>query len=351
MHPKAFVRVPQALNFIFATATIVVAMFEFFSLPPFFDLLDDQSLLNYTAFENDPRADKEEIRRFMDAPILANALFYFFMCVWLRFRGLSYVLSGFVAIIFFLFFLVHFIAVNTFDWKYSNSRIMNIYVQTAGITASLVANIVVLRLKKGGKMVFNFKTSKKSQEHGDEVKIVIPPSHWLSIVWNFIALFIPVFLCLVIWFFRMYMSFACFSTTYDILIFCEITQQVQCYPCDGCTTAIINSCTQSSNRSSLFHCLSPMYEVDAAKGAICLFNYNVGWFTFILAFAYIGGLFFFLLTFMKGITNWVLLGSYKVYVWAARHCHAWKTHKRRRQRAGSYPKPLEPSVSLIQDDN
>eukprot|EP00118_Oscarella_pearsei_P010075 m.60112 g.60112 ORF g.60112 m.60112 type:complete len:104 (+) comp34917_c0_seq1:44-355(+) len=74
MHPKAFVRVPQALNFIFATATIVVAMFEFFSLPPFFDLLDDQSLLNYTAFENDPRADKEEIRRFMDAPILANAL-------------------------------------------------------------------------------------------------------------------------------------------------------------------------------------------------------------------------------------------------------------------------------------
>eukprot|EP00118_Oscarella_pearsei_P010076 m.60117 g.60117 ORF g.60117 m.60117 type:complete len:61 (+) comp34917_c0_seq2:44-226(+) len=59
MHPKAFVRVPQALNFIFATATIVVAMFEFFSLPPFFDLLDDQSLLNYTAFEVITQHDKQ----------------------------------------------------------------------------------------------------------------------------------------------------------------------------------------------------------------------------------------------------------------------------------------------------
>ncbi|XP_065842834.1 uncharacterized protein [Oscarella lobularis] len=345
MRPDALSWIPRSLNFVFASGTVVVALFEFFSLPPFFDLVNDQSLLNYTAFENDPRKDKGQIRRFMDAPILANAVFYFLLCVWLRFRSYSYVLSIFIVLIYFFFFLVHFIADETFNWKYSNSRLRGVYFQTAAVAASLVANIIVLRLRKGGKMVFNFKTplpkAKRSSDE-EEMKVIIPPNHWLSILWNFVALFIPVFLCLIVWFFRMYMSFACFSSSSDILIFCEVSQQVQCYPCGSCTTSGINSCSMT-NRSSIFHCLSPMADINADKGAICLFNYNVGWFTFLLVFAFIGGLFFFLLTFMKGITNWVLLGGYRLYVSCLRRHHAWKTSRRRNT-------PLHPSVNLIQEE-
>ena len=114
----------------------------------------------------------------------------------------------------------------------------------------------------------------------------------LAVLWNFIALFLVLSLCLLSWYSRLYTSWACVTDSNDILIFCQFTNQVhgmaslslsfslslslslslnecsfviifqiQCYRCEEavrCTN--LEQCVQGD--PSPYHCLTPLYTVN-----------------------------------------------------------------------------------------
>ena len=48
----------------------------------------------------------------------------------------------------------------------------------------------------------------------------------LAVIWNFIALYLVLSLCILSWYSRLYTSWACVTDSNDILIFCQFTNQV-----------------------------------------------------------------------------------------------------------------------------
>ena len=46
------------------------------------------------------------------------------------------------------------------------------------------------------------------------------------IVWNIFALFLVLTLCMLLWFARLYRSWACVKGNYDVLLLCQFTSQV-----------------------------------------------------------------------------------------------------------------------------
>lgn len=48
----------------------------------------------------------------------------------------------------------------------------------------------------------------------------------LVIIWNFIALYLVLGLCLLIWFSKLYQSWACVHHSGDILLMCQFTNMV-----------------------------------------------------------------------------------------------------------------------------
>lgn len=48
----------------------------------------------------------------------------------------------------------------------------------------------------------------------------------LAVIWNFIALYLVLSLCILSWYSRLYTSWACVTDSNDILLFCQFTNQV-----------------------------------------------------------------------------------------------------------------------------
>ena len=48
----------------------------------------------------------------------------------------------------------------------------------------------------------------------------------MLILWNFVALYLVLSLCLLTWYSRLYTSWACVTDTEDILLMCQFTNQV-----------------------------------------------------------------------------------------------------------------------------
>jgi hypothetical protein len=160
-----------------------------------------------------------------------------------------------------------------------SSRARGILLMVAAITASLVANAVVISWKKQ-KLFFEFKASRKdvhrltrltvlgaSHDYGPASlgestdsgqHVIIRKNAWVSVLWNVIALSIISCLCLIIWFSRMYMSYGCFSSLDEVLLLCQITTEVECYPCSECTSDGIAEC----GNGTMFYCLSQMPTMD-----------------------------------------------------------------------------------------
>jgi hypothetical protein len=238
------------------------------------------------------------------------------------------------------FVLINYVAHSYFDWDYFSTRIRGVWLTICSITVSVVVNLVVYAWSRK-KLFFEFKPPEKdvqlaavsymanndsrnteSQSVVGDKQNVVQTNKWVSVLWNAIALFVIIFICLLIWFSRMYMSYCCFSSRNEIMTLCEMTNEVQCYPCSKCISNAIHNC--SMDKLSQFHCLSPMDEVDQSKGAICIFNYNVGLFTFILVFAYIGGVYFLFFNITRAITNYFIDWVYQRYIWCLRRYHKWK---------------------------
>ena len=87
----------------------------------------------------------------------------------------------------------------------------------------------------------------------------------VAILGNIIGLYSVLTLCFFIWFTRLYVSWACIDDIVDVLLLCQLTNQIQCYSCSNedafhCVDAGLAECVQHP-AGEPFHCLSPFYTI------------------------------------------------------------------------------------------
>lgn len=88
----------------------------------------------------------------------------------------------------------------------------------------------------------------------------------MAIIGNIIGLYSVLTLCFFIWFTRLYVSWACIESSYDFLLLCQLTNQIQCYACTNteayqCVDEGLAECVKHPNIDP-FHCLSPSFAMD-----------------------------------------------------------------------------------------
>ena len=88
----------------------------------------------------------------------------------------------------------------------------------------------------------------------------------VAILFNILALYVVLTLCFFIWFSRLYDSWACIQGAADILLLCQLTNQIQCYQCgsedaDQCHDIGLADCVDHLEAEP-YHCLSPLYTID-----------------------------------------------------------------------------------------
>ncbi len=88
----------------------------------------------------------------------------------------------------------------------------------------------------------------------------------VAIIGNVIGLYSVLTLCFFIWFTRLYVSWACIESSYDFLLLCQLTNQIQCYSCEnaGVSNCVDKDLVECVKHPSIepFHCLSPTYTMD-----------------------------------------------------------------------------------------
>lgn len=276
---------------------------EFIKNPPYFDAYGDASTQNNLPeglFETDPRnINREQALRLMDFPILAMLFAYFGVCWWLKFQGLAWILTACITLVLLCFFVVNFWATDLFDWRSYKPRMKGLETQVFTITLSITATFMVLFYKRR-KMPFKFKAT-----------LPIRPFGKIHVFCNFAVIFVIVYFCLMMWFSKLYVSWAYFNNYKEVLELCQSTNMVQCYPCDKPDFDGMKECVKEKHQ--LFHC----QDVQKEQGAFCLFNYNLSVFVFLTVFAYVGGLVVFLSNFFKIVIHYTFRAIFLFIHW----CH------------------------------
>eukprot|EP00794_Sanderia_malayensis_P001086 gene1086-427_t len=289
----------QFFHFLLSMAYLWAGVVEFVRNPPFFDAYGDATAsidLPRGFFQNDPRSTESGILRLMDLPILSILVVYQCVCVWLRYKGLSWFLTANITATFLIFWIVNFWSKKHFEWKHYSSRMNGLGLQVASIALSATTVFMVIFYKRK-KFPFKFRSSLSSKQNT-----------WVHIVWNFLATYLVIFSSLMIWFIKLYASWACFNSTVEIMQLCSTTSQVQCYPCSECRSSALRQCVKS-DKVQVFSC-SSRFPSSAKQGAFCTFNFNMSIYGFLLTFAYIGGLCVFLSTFLRVAGHYLARGMY-----------------------------------------
>lgn len=270
----------QVVHFLIAMGFLWAGVVEFIRNPPYFDAYGDAATLNdlpIGLFETDPRnINREQSLRLMDLPILFMLLSYFVVCWWLKFKGLSWILTACITLVLLCFFFVNFWASDLFDWRYYRPRMRGLETQVFTLSLALTTTYVVLFYSRK-KMPFKFKST-----------LPIRPFGKIHVFCNFAAMFVIVYFCLIMWFSKLYVSWSCFKNYKEVLLLCQSTTMVQCFPCNSCDPDGLKSCV--SEQHKMFHCQGVLKD----QGAFCIFNYNLSVFVFLTVFAYVGGLVVFL---------------------------------------------------------
>lgn len=116
------------------------------------------------------------------------------------------------------------------------------------------------------------------------MKMLTP--HTLLVTWNLFVLTLLLSLCLLIWFSRLYTSWACVRSVNEVLLLCQFTvlvrsvlhnvrqslptvlQQVQCWPCPDAADCVgVDVCVVGGNTP--YHCMSPL---PMANGGVKVIN-------------------------------------------------------------------------------
>ncbi|XP_031549201.1 uncharacterized protein LOC116286767 [Actinia tenebrosa] len=296
----------QIIHFLIVIGYLWAGLVEFIRNPPFFDAYGDAATRNSLPeglFENDPRTlDKLQSLRLMDLPIFFMVLAYFGVCVWLKFKGLSWLVTVCITLSVLCFFFVNYWAYIYFDWRYFPTRNLGLDFQVVTIALSATCIFMVIFYERK-KMPFKFKPT-----------LPIKPLGKIHVIANFIPCFLIIFTCLIMWFSKLYQSWACFKNHEDVMSLCERTTMVQCYPCDTCTPDGLKKCVK--DRHQMYHCLSDLMNVvKKTEGSFCLFNYNISIYTFLTVFAYVGGLVVFLSTFYRIVMHYFFRLSFLIIGW------------------------------------
>ncbi|KXJ27774.1 uncharacterized protein LOC110233584 [Exaiptasia diaphana] len=293
------------LHFLTVLGFLWAGIVEFIRNPPFFDAYGDAATRNSLPeglFENDPRTlDKSQSLRLMDLPILFILIAYASVCCWLKFKGLSWLLTGCFTLTILCFWMVNYWAYKFFDWRYFPSRNLGLDVQVLTIALSATCIFMVLFYERK-KMPIKFKSS-----------LPVRPLGKIHIASNFLAIYLVTFTCLILWFSKLYVSWACFKNHDDVMSLCERTTMVQCYPCNSCNTTGLKKCVKDKHK--MYHCLSYIEDVSKKKGSFCIFNYNISIYTFLTVFAYVGGLVVFLSTFYRIVMHYFLRLVFLIIHW------------------------------------
>lgn len=302
----------QILHFGIVMFYLWAGLVEFINNPPFFDAYGD-ALVNLNKlpqgiFTNDPRKRQTGNLRLMDLPILLMLLGYGGVATWLKYQGLAWLLTLSISIAFIFFWVVNFWAQDAFDWRYYSSRMSGLELQVSALALSCT-NILMVLFYKRRRLPFKFKSSLPIQRLGT-----------LHLLFNFCAIYLIMFTSMLMWFTKMYISWACFKDQDELLDLCQVTNQVQCYPCAKCSEEGINQCYKDKIDDILFSC-NTKYPKTAKEGAFCIFNYNMSTVEFLTIFAYIGGLCVFLSNFIKLVGHYILRVLFIAYEWILKRCN------------------------------
>lgn len=298
---KWFKFICQLLHAAIALGFVVVGIIEFINKRPFFDALAHHELPEQL-FHREFLGAENAYRRFMDAPILLFFIFYFGVCAWNRFTGKSsWLMTIALSSTTLIYLYINLWNQHDFNWKYFISRFNGIFIQvyTMSFTMALVLTVF---LAKRRRLPFKFKAHFPLYTYSTA-----------HVIWNLIALFVVMSTCLVFWISRLYISWVCVESLWKISLLCQVTPEVQCYLCDQCIDSELKRCAANVSNVPL-HCYHPISTSIADKSAFCTFNYNIGVFTFITVFAYVGGLWVFLHGFLSALLHYtVILGKYILY--------------------------------------
>lgn len=276
---------------------------EFFMEEPLFDILggpgSPRPSLPIKAFNVSSNINSHVFDRLMDLPVLTLFVVYFLTLVWLKLRGyLAWIMTGCMVLAMFLVVAVNGgLATGLLNWRWLTQRAIIIVLDVLILSFGWTAVVMVLLLIRGW---FPFKTMKTTP--------VTRTDKAVAIIGNIIGLYSVLTLCFFIWFTRLYDSWACIDDIYDVLLLCQLTNQIQCYPCANedafeCVDAGLAECVKHPDGEP-FHCLSPFYTISNPHG-FCVFNYNIGFFTIVTVFAYVGGIYFFCRTIFKALLKCV----------------------------------------------
>lgn len=309
-------KILQVIHFGIVMFYLWAGLVEFINNPPFFDAYGDAlaglNKLPEGIFTNDPRQRQAGNLRLMDLPILLMLLGYAGVATWLKYQGLAWLLTCSISLAFLFFWVVNFWAQNAFDWRYYSSRMSGLELQVSALALSCT-NILMVLFYKRHRLPFKFKSSLPIKRLGP-----------LHLMFNFCAIFLIMFTSMLMWFTKMYISWACFKDQDELLSLCQVTNQVQCYPCHQCSEEGINECFKKELDETLFSC-NTKYPKAAKLGAFCIFNYNMSTVEFLTIFAYIGGLCVFLSNFIKLVGHYILRVLFMIYEWCLQRCN--KTSK------------------------
>ena len=295
---KWFKLICQLLHAVVALGFVVVGLIEFIDKRPFFDALAHHELPEQL-FHREFLPAESTYRRFMDAPILVFFFFYFGVCAWNHFTSKSsWLMTIALSLTTLIYFYINLWNQHDFDWKYFKSRFNGIFIQVYSMSFTMAVVLTVF-LAKRRRLPFKFKAHFPLYTYGTA-----------HVIWNLIALFIVTSTCLVFWISKLYISWVCVESLWKISLLCQVTPEVQCYLCDQCVDSELKRCAANVSNIPL-HCYHPISSSIADKSAFCTFNYNIGVFTFITVFAYVGGLWVFLHGFLSAFLHYtVILGKY-----------------------------------------
>jgi len=293
-------KIIQFLHFVMVMVYLWAGLVEFIQSPSYFDGYGDAAVHNKLPsqlLKDSPWNNQTSTLRLMDLPLLGILTGYAGVSFWLKFQGLSWLLTLCITIVFVEFLTVNYWAKEHFDWRYYHSRLTGLELQISSLAFAVTMILMVLFYKRR-RLPFKFKSS-------------LPVKHLgiLHMAFNFVCILLITFTCMLLWFTKMYISWACFKTHDDIMQVCQVTSQVQCYPCNECTHEGMTQCYTDS-KDKQYSCNTRFPE---GEGAFCLFNFNMSSLKFLTIFAYIGGLCVFLSTLLRIFGHYSLRLLFKIY--------------------------------------
>lgn len=295
---KRFKFILQCLHFAVSMTFLWAGVVEFINHPPYFDAYGDAKKntdeLPRNIMHNDPRTTERELRRLMDLPVLLLLLIYKAVCVWLKYKGASWLLTISLTITMIFFWVVNFGNLDVFQWKYYATRMNGLQLQVSSIALSATVIFMVIFYTRK-KLPLKFKSSLRMKNNSK-----------IHLAWNILGIYLILFATLMVWFTKIYASWALFRSKDDVLRLCTTTQQVECYPCAFLNITSLEECIKLE-RDNRFTC-SRNFPSDLYKGSICIFNFNLGIYGFLMTFAYIGGLCVFLSTFLTIVGHYTIRG-------------------------------------------